>query len=154
VHLLRLVFLDRQKFAKFVMARAADVFVEGHRLVRLKVEGLVSFDEIIFLKTVPYFPLIAIGSPLFVLRNRGHWSAGSLEVTKSRSTGDVVAIKMGRQPPMRVNIRKSKCYARAESLCPGGMVESYPAFHTGLLSTFPPGQRGCTRLETIKCRAR
>jgi hypothetical protein len=53
VHLLRLVFLDRQNFAKFVMARAADVFVEGHRLVRLVVEGLVSFDETIFLKTVP-----------------------------------------------------------------------------------------------------
>ena len=38
VHLLRLVFLDGQHFAKFVMALAADVFVEGHRLVRLLVE--------------------------------------------------------------------------------------------------------------------
>jgi hypothetical protein len=39
VHLLGLVFLDGQHFTKFVMALAADVFVKGHRLVRLLVEG-------------------------------------------------------------------------------------------------------------------
>jgi hypothetical protein len=49
VYLLRLVFLDGQHFAKFFMALAADVFVKGHRLVRLVVEGSVSFDETIFL---------------------------------------------------------------------------------------------------------
>jgi hypothetical protein len=50
VHLLGLVFLDGQHFAKFVMALAADVFVKGHRLVRLLVEGSVSFDKTIFLR--------------------------------------------------------------------------------------------------------
>jgi hypothetical protein len=39
------VFLDGQHFAKFFMALAADVFVKGHRLVWLVVEGSVSFDE-------------------------------------------------------------------------------------------------------------
>jgi hypothetical protein len=43
------VFLDGQHFAKFFMALAADVFVKGHRLVWLVVEGAVSFDETIFL---------------------------------------------------------------------------------------------------------
>jgi hypothetical protein len=38
--------------------------------------------------------------------------------------------------------------------CPGGTVESYPAVPAGLLSTVPPGQRGCTLLETNKCQAR
>jgi hypothetical protein len=38
---LRLVFLDGQHFANFFMALAADVFVKGHRLVRLVVEGSV-----------------------------------------------------------------------------------------------------------------
>jgi hypothetical protein len=74
VHLLRLVFLDGQHFTKFVMAVAADVFVKGHIVVRFVVEGLASFDEKIFLKTVPYFPLPAKGLPLFAERNRGHCS--------------------------------------------------------------------------------
>ena len=41
VYLLRLVFFDGQHFAKFFMALAADVFVKGHRLVWLVVEGSV-----------------------------------------------------------------------------------------------------------------
>ena len=49
VYLLRLVFLDGQRFAKFFMALAADVFVKGHSLVWLVVEGSVSFDQTIFL---------------------------------------------------------------------------------------------------------
>ena len=57
------MFLDGQHFAKFVVTLAADVFVEGHRVVRFAVEGLVSFDEEIFLETLPYFPLPAKGSP-------------------------------------------------------------------------------------------
>jgi hypothetical protein len=43
VHLLRLVLLDGQHFAKFVMALTADVFVKGRRLLRLLIEGSVSF---------------------------------------------------------------------------------------------------------------
>ena len=42
VYLLRLVFLDGQHFAKFFMALAADIFVKGHSLVRLVVEGSVN----------------------------------------------------------------------------------------------------------------
>ena len=68
VHLLGLVFLDGQHFTKFVMALAADVFVKGHRLVRLLVEGSVSFDKPIFLTAVPRFPLLVKGLPLFALR--------------------------------------------------------------------------------------
>jgi hypothetical protein len=57
VHLLRFVFLDGQHFAKFIVTLAADVLVKGHKFVRLEGEGSVSFDEIVFLKTVRRFPL-------------------------------------------------------------------------------------------------
>jgi hypothetical protein len=70
VDLLRLVFFDGQHFGKFFMALEADVFVKGHRLVRLVVEGSVSLDATIFLKAALRFPLLAKASPLFVLRNR------------------------------------------------------------------------------------
>ena len=56
VHLLRFVFLDGQHFAKFILALAADIFVKGHKFVRLVVEGSVSFDETIFPKSRPALP--------------------------------------------------------------------------------------------------
>src|SRR5271165_1036255 len=52
VHLLRLVLLDGQHFVKFVMTRAANVFVKGHRSVRLGVENQVWFLKAIILKPI------------------------------------------------------------------------------------------------------
>ena len=75
VYLLRLVFLDGQHFAKFFMALAADVFVKGHRLVWLVIEGSVSFDQTIFLTELRRFLRVGTffyGASLRRRAKRGH----------------------------------------------------------------------------------